>query len=110
MNAMLKLQIKWFELISSGHGWIKKTLWFVIFHGVINATYIHLQKSKGENFVVVEYYSFKLKATSSKCKQWLIIMTSFTMRKKMCFVIGLVTQILSCKKHLQLIVFICCRC
>lgn len=27
-------------------------------HGTINATYIHLQKPKGENFVLVDLYLF----------------------------------------------------
>jgi hypothetical protein len=31
-------------MISSGHGWIFKTLWLDVFHGVIDATYMHLQK------------------------------------------------------------------
>jgi hypothetical protein len=30
--------------------------------------------------------------------------------KKRCFVIGLATQFLSCIRHLQLIIFICCEC
>jgi hypothetical protein len=30
-------------------------------HGAIDATQIHLQKTKGENFVVVNVYLFKFK-------------------------------------------------
>jgi hypothetical protein len=67
-NVEASNQVVW-GLISLGHGWILKNLLLDVFQGVIDATYIHLQKPQGENFVVVNYYSFKQNSTSSKCKQ-----------------------------------------
>jgi hypothetical protein len=61
VNVMLKIQIKWHarnDLVEVMT--IFKNLLLSV-HSTINVTQIHLQKPKGENFLVVIFYSFKSK-------------------------------------------------
>ncbi len=62
MNIMLKSKLKWpnrIEMVEIMTGF-KDFYGLPLIHGAINATHIHLQKPKGQCFVV-DYYFFKLK-------------------------------------------------
>jgi hypothetical protein len=54
-------QMVWGDWFRWSYGHIQRTFWIAVVHSAIHATLIHLQKPRGEIFVVDDYYSFKSK-------------------------------------------------